>query len=62
MNLDQLIEAIEVEWALASMMPAAFSRLSMDKLHSIATRLRLEKDLGFTPKDLPLEGFFLTNS
>jgi hypothetical protein len=62
MNLDQLIEAIEVEWALASMMPASFSRQSMDKLHLIATRLKLEKNLGVRPKDLPLEGFSLANS
>jgi hypothetical protein len=62
MKLDQLIEAIEVEWALASMMPASFSRQSMDKLHLIATRLKLEKDLGFTPKDLSLDSFPLVNS
>jgi hypothetical protein len=40
MTLIELIEAIEVEWALATMMPAAFSRQSLDKLYLLASRAK----------------------
>jgi hypothetical protein len=40
MTLNELIEAIEVEWALAAMMPAAFSRQSLDKLYLLSRRAK----------------------
>jgi hypothetical protein len=59
--LNELLEAIEVEFTMSSMLPAAFSRQSVDRLWLIAERIRLEKRLRLTTQRSTL-GRMILNS